>query len=385
MSKRSLVLMLLLGSIAVANTFPLESTLRPVALHTDVRLQGLASIDTLIAQGLERSLFPGAVVLVAQHGEVLTFTAQGASASHGMPEPVSMTTETVFDIASLTKLFTATAVMQLIEQGRVQLDAPIGQYLPEYMTEGREGITVRHLLSHRSGLPAWQPLYRSQPSLEAYLTVSLEQVPGVARVYSDLGYITLGALVEKVSALPLDAYITQFITLPLGMAHTRFNPPADWQERIAATEVQPWTGRQLVWGTVHDENAWALGGVAGHAGLFSTAYDLAIFLQMFLNGGSYDGVRVLEPATIDMMLEPQGLLGWAAGMPFMGGFAAKPTAVGHTGFTGTSVVMDRESGCILVMLTNRVHPSRDGQSIQGWREEAANLVLSVLQDQVAGR
>jgi CubicO group peptidase (beta-lactamase class C family) len=258
-------------------------------------------------------------------------------------------------------------VLQQTEAGRVELDAPVARYLPEFAAGGKTTVTVRHLLTHTSGLPAFLPLYRTHPTPETRLAAALAtpvspgSAPGGQYVYSDLGLIALGALVERVTGPGLAEAVRAGVTGPLALRDTGYRPGPELRNRIAATEHQPWAGRGLVWGEVHDENAWGLGGVAGHAGLFSTADDLAILCQTLLNGGEYQGRRILEEATVRRALvadtEHRGLgfeLGQHSSMDAM----ASPVTFGHTGFTGTSVVIDPLSHSFLILLSNRVHPDR---------------------------
>lgn len=332
-----------------------------------VALAGAERLEAVIANGLAQGLYPGAVVLVLREGEVVFHGAYGDAlryAPQELPEharlPVQL--DTIFDLASLTKLFTAWAVVDLANEGLLTLEAPVTQYLPEF---AHPTVTLAQLLTHRSGLPAWLPLSSldtPQARREAVLAAPLMAAPGSERRYSDLGYMVLGWVVEAVSGTPLDAYLKARLFVPLGMTQTRFTPPAAWRVRIAATEVQPATGREPVWGEVHDENAWALGGVAGHAGLFSTAGDLARFAD-YMMAAALEG----NEATL--------WAGWEQGAAWMGGLGA--TAYGHTGFTGTSLLVDPNRDLALIALTNRIHPSRDG-NLQPWRRALADALAALI-------
>lgn len=336
-------------------------------------------------------LFSGAVALMAHDGMVVSRTATGAALRYadgtGTELPagaqVPMRTDTIFDLASVTKLFTAIAVLQLVEAGRVDVSAPVAAYLPEFGVNGKESITIEQLLTHTSGLVAWLPLWRDQPDVAARIRAVLEVAPvnppGTAYLYSDLNLITLGVLVERLTGATLDTVVRQRITEPLRMADTGFNPPASKLDRIAATEYMTTPPRGMVRGAVHDENAWSFGGVAGHAGIFSTAGDLAVLAQAILNGGSYAGRRILRPETVRAMLSDynQEFPGHAHGLGFeldqrwyMGGLSGPGTA-GHTGFTGTDLVIDPLSRSFAILLTNRVHPSRSWGSINLAREAVA--------------
>ncbi len=323
-----------------------------------------------------RPLFPGAVGLLAHDGEIVATHATGDAVRYAdgagteLPpeERVPMREDTVFDIASVTKLFTSVATLQLVERGRIGLDTPVARYLPGFGIHAKHDVTVRHLLTHTSGLPPTLPLWQDHPDEESRIRAVLEveprSAPGSDHSYSDLNLITLGVLIERVTGDPLDRVIAERITGPLGMSDTGFTPPPGERDRIAATEFQTRPARGMVHGEVHDENAWALNGVAGHAGLFSTARDLAVFGQTLLTGGTYDGTRILRPETVRAMLTDRTTGDGSRGLGFeldairyMGGLTS-PSTAGHTGYTGTSLVLDPLSGSVAVLLTNRVHPSR---------------------------
>lgn len=253
--------------------------------------------------------YAGAVVLAAKDGVVVQHAAVGAAVKYaavGPPpglagvelpadEQIPMRPDTIFDLASVSKLFTTIVVMQQVERGRVDLDAPVARYVPEFAAGGKATVTVRMLLTHTSGLPAFVPLWSRYPTPAERFAAALATPlapgaePGTRYVYSDLGLIALGVLVERVTGRPLAALVADGVTAPLGMTDTGYNPGPQRRSRIAATEYQPYAGRGMVWGEVHDENAWSLGGVAGHAGVFSTAADLAVLCQSLLNGGEYRG------------------------------------------------------------------------------------------------
>jgi CubicO group peptidase (beta-lactamase class C family) len=342
-------------------------------------------------------LYAGGVVLASRHGVVPVHDAAGMAyrytdvdAELPADQQVPMRRDTIFDLASVTKTFTTIAVLQQIEAGRIALDEPVATYLPAFAAHGKDDVTVRHLLTHTGGLPAWIPLYSAYPTVEerlaAVLDVEPEAEPGEQYVYSDLSLITLGLVVEKVTGRSLDRVIADGITRPLGMRDTMFNPPARLADRIAATEAQPWAGRPMIRGEVHDENAWSLGGVAGHAGLFSTAHDLAILARTLLNGGRYGHARILSEDMVRRMLvnENAAFPGDSHGLGFeldqrwyMDGLST-PVTFGHTGFTGTSVVIDPLSDSFVILLTNRVHPSRDwGSNNPARRAVARDLARAI--------
>jgi CubicO group peptidase (beta-lactamase class C family) len=344
-------------------------------------VQALAEVDALLRRGVEERAFPGGVALVAHRGELWHLSSVGDAVVFG-DERIPTTADTLFDLASLTKLVTAVAVLQLVEQGWVDLDAPVARYVHEFARPDRKRVSVRQLLTHRSGLPAWAPLYREATTpealIEAVWNVPLAAVPGATRRYSDLGYLVLGVLIERVSGMPLERYVEASIAAPLGLATLRYNPPAEWRRSVAATEVQPWTGRTLVWGSVHDENAWALGGAAGHAGLFGSAMDVAHLMHVLLDSVHGRGNALLRPETARLLFDQRDPLGFARD-------ASSPWSFGHTGFTGTSVLVDPEFDTVIVLLTNRVHPSRDGPSLTPYRRELAELVGRALSERVAVR
>jgi CubicO group peptidase (beta-lactamase class C family) len=318
----------------------------------------------------------GLIVSHAAAGHAVRYAGWDAERSQPVELPpeqwVPMTPDTLFDVASVTKLFTTTVAVQLAERGVLGLDEPVARYLPEFAAEdpAKAAITVRHFLIHRSGLVSWLNLY-ALPDDEARLTAiyrsPLRREPGSGYEYSDLNLITLGKLLQRVTGLPLDRLVAERITGPLGMRDTMFNPPPELLSRTAATEDQPWTGRGLVRGSVHDENAWSFGGVAGHAGIFSTARDLAVFGQLLADGGRYGRTRLLAEDTVREMLtdhsadigaSPRGL-GWQLDQRFYMDALSGPVTAGHTGYTGTSVIVDPVRRAVFVLLTNRVHPTRD--------------------------
>lgn len=272
---------------------------------------------------------------------------------------VPMTVDTPFDLASLTKLFTSVAAVQQIERGTLGMDARVGAYLPEFRGAAEHGVTVRQLLTHTSGLRPELPLYDCADDTERLAMLRAEEPsgePGTFR-YSDLNMLLLQFVLERVTGRTLDALVREGITRPLGMTATGFGPCPG----AAATEDQrrPWAkaDRGMLRGVVHDENAWALGGVAGHAGLFGTAPDLAVFCRTLLAGGQYGPARILGPDFVELLLTPPGL-GFAVDQPWFMGELAGRGAAGHTGFTGTSLVLDPATDTFLVLLANTVHPRR---------------------------
>lgn len=343
----------------------------------------LKAMDNTMHRILARRVAPGAVVLVARRGVIAKWKAYGYAALYTnadydkMAHPVPMEKNTLFDLASVTKLFTATAVMQLWDEGKIKLDAPVATYLPKFGAHGKGSVTVRQLLTHTSGLrpDPLTPLFdipgNRQDRLDYVLQLPLQYPPGTHYIYSDSNFITLGALIEKVSGEREDAFIRQHITGPLHMSSTMYNPPAKLRPRIAASEYQPWNRRGLLRGQVEDGNAWALDGVAGHAGLFSDAHDLAVFGQMMLNGGTYDGRRVLSERAVKLLgtnwntkfpEDPTGL-GWSIDRGYLMGALTGPHTIGHEGYTGTMIAINKPNDIVAIMLTNRVHPTRVGASV----------------------
>ncbi|MBO8196097.1 serine hydrolase [Streptomyces oryzae] len=294
--------------------------------------------------------------------------------------------DTVFDLASLTKLFTAVAALQQVERGALDLDTPIVGYAdPRAGLVTDHGITARHLLTHTSGLRAELPFYDYNTAEHVPLlwAEKPQTGPGSTHLYSDLNLLLLENVLWQVTGQQLDALVREGITTPLGMDRTRFNPPRSWRSRIAATEDQrkPWAkvNRGLIHGRVHDENAYAMGGVAGHAGLFSTARDLAVLCRTLLAGGAYGPARILAPSSVAELLGPPGL-GFRTGAAwFMGELAAPGSrAAGHTGFTGTSLVLDPATDTFLVLLANTVHPVRRPADSRPRAAAATRLARAVL-------
>ncbi len=275
---------------------------------------------------------------------------------------VPVRTGTLFDLAGLTQLFTAVAVLQQAERGTLDLDGPVADRVPEFAAAGKAGITVRQLLAHTAGLRPGLPLHRARGRAAQLAMVWREpplSAPGRVRRHSELGALVAQELLERVTGSPLDACLRQGVTRPLGMAATSFGPVPYTQAAATEDQRRPWSplDRGMLRGTVHDENAHALGGVAGHAGLFSTAADLAVLCRALLGGGAYGTARILAPESVDALLAPPGL-GLAVDRPaFMGELAGRGAA-GLTGFTGPSLVLDRATDTFLVLLANTVHPRR---------------------------
>jgi CubicO group peptidase (beta-lactamase class C family) len=279
---------------------------------------------------------------------------------------------------------TTTAAMMLEEQGRLDIDRTVASYLPGFNASDKRGITVRMLLTHRGGLEAFAPLWKTLRGRDQYLaainTRPLIYQPGTKSVYSDWDFVLMGFIVEHITGETLDTFTARTIFAPLGMTETGFRPDTVDKRHVAPTEIQTDPSRGLVWGSVHDENAYALGGVSGHAGLFSTAHDLAIFARMLVNGGSVGSVRLLTPATIARWTAAQGVrssraLGWdTPAIHSSAGHFFSPRSYGHTGYTGTSIWTDPERGVWVVLLTNRVYPTRNNTKHIKLRREISDAV-----------
>jgi uncharacterized protein YbbC (DUF1343 family)/CubicO group peptidase (beta-lactamase class C family) len=350
----------------------------PVAF---VRLGG---VDSVIEQAIADGNIPGAVLVVGHNGGVIYRKAYGSRALEPKREP--MTLDTVFDLASLTKVVaTTTAVMQLIEQGKVRLNDPVAKYLPEFAQNGKEDITLRQLLTHYSGLAPDIDLTPAFDGKESALRLAFAetpaQAPGSGFTYSDTNFIVLGALVEKLSGETLDVYAERHIFAPLKMTHTRFLPPAAWRAKIAPTEYDE--NEHMLRGVVHDPRARRMGGVAGHAGLFSTGDDLAKFAQALLDGG--DGI--LSAAAVVKMTSPETPpaapvlrgFGWDIDSPYSSnrGDLFPVGSFGHTGWTGTSMWIDPTTQSYIILLTNAVHPRGKGTAI-ALRSKVATEVAAAL-------
>ncbi|MDQ0219883.1 class A beta-lactamase-related serine hydrolase [Peribacillus cavernae] len=365
--------------------------------------QPLREIDRLIKDAIEQKTMPGAVVYAARQGVTVKHDAYGYAARYKddqfteIDEKNPMKKDTIFDLASISKVFTTTAAMKLYEQGKFDLDDPVAHYIPEFSQNGKSTVTIRQLMTHTSGFVSWIPLYKMGKNREDRIQVvfsqPLQNEPGTHYTYSDLNMITLGALVERLSGKRLDEYIKETITKPLKMNDTMYNPPASLKERIAATEYQPTLGRDLVWGEVHDENAWSLDGVAGHAGVFSTAADLAKFAHMFLQEGKYGRTRILQPETVKLLNENQNAafegddhgLGWELQQGWYMDALTGSSTLGHTGYTGTSIVVSPANDTIAILLTNRVHPSRNTVSTNPTRRMLARQVADSIPVATPGR
>ena len=350
-----------------------------------MRSERLAVIDSIVAEGLRRRRMPGAVVLVGRRGRVVFHKAYGDRQLK--PQAVPMTVDTVFDMASITKpVATATSVMRLVEQGRVVLSKPVAEYIPEFGANGKQSVTVYQLLTHQGGLIPDNALrdYESgtQEAWRRIFALKLRAAPGERFMYTDVGFIVLAELVRRVSGQDIHQYSREHIFGPLGMEATGYLPDDTLKLRAAATEQRD--GRWLT-GEVHDPRAHLLGGVAGHAGLFSTAQDMAVYAQMLLNGGTCAGHRVLRSETVAQMTRgyqvPGGLrgLGWdvRTGYSSNRGDLLSSRAFGHGGFTGTVLWVDPGQDLFVVFLSTRLHPDGNG-SVNALAGRIATIAASAI-------
>lgn len=388
---------------AMATSSSGRSTLRPGSPERagllDAHLHRLVTdAEAFLGPSPKHPWYAGAVLLAGRGGTValhqpigmaLRYQAYDEKTDTGVEFPpdqqIPMAEDTVFDLASVSKLFTSILAVQQIERGALGLEATVASYLPGFGSAGKQDITIRQLLTHTSGFRAWIPLYNA-PTYEEKLQLIWNEAPvnapGTKYLYSDLNLISLQLVLEKITGRTLDILLRDEITAPLGMRRTRYNPPAAWKPKIAATEDarRPWSGldRGLVWGEVHDENAFSLGGIAGHAGVFSNAWDLAVLGRTLLNGGVYGRSRILEPESVELMFtdfntafpgDEHGL-GFELYQHWYMGAMATPRTAGHTGFTGTSLVLDPTTDSFLVVLGNSVHP------VRSWRSGSAPRVAA---------
>jgi CubicO group peptidase (beta-lactamase class C family) len=402
-----LVLQAALLVACAAVVHPADVKLRglPMSAPEAIGLSGthLRHIESAVKAAMDAGEVPGAVVLVARRGRIGYLKAFGSRAVEPVQE--AMTADTIFDMASLTKVMaTAPAIMHLVERGEIRLDDKVKRYLPKFTGAGKDAVTVRQLLVHYSGLRPDFDLHKFwegyPAAIEELWLESTSSDPGKDFVYSDLNFIALGEIVRVVSGKSLDIYALETIYRPLGMADTGFNPPSAALKRVAPTESRnrsleylkgeplPGVFNEVIRGVVHDPTAWRMRGVAGHAGLFSTARDTARYAQMLLNRGRYGGRRILAPLTVEAMTSPQSprpalLLrgyGWdidtayssPRGDIFSGGF-------GHTGFTGTSLWIHPPTSTFVVLLTNRLHPQGSGDATH-LRGAVANVVAASIVD-----
>jgi len=350
----------------------------------------LARVIAYLRAEADSGAFPGAVLAVGRHGRLALLQPVGV---YGVNDHRPVQPGTIYDLASLTKVVgLTTACMLLVDEDKLALDAPVQRYVPEFIGPMKDHVTIRHLLTHSAGLAADLPLYDSTPTRAAALhavdTTTLLSPPGVTYRYSDLSAIVLMQVVERLAAEPLDRFLTRRVFGPLAMPATRFLPPAAWRDRIAPTENDTVFRHRLLVGEVHDESAARLGGVSGNAGLFSNALDLSRLAALLLNGGAWDTLQLIRAETVTEFTRRQSVvpgstraLGWDT--PSDSGYSSAGTklsrhAFGHTGFTGTSIWLDPERELFIILLTNRVNPTRANSAILHVRSEVADLVVDAL-------
>lgn len=402
---RKLIGVLLSFLIICGHSFP-ANALQSLTSKGGMSAQRLAEIDNAVADAISKRQLPGAVVLVARNGRVAWRKAYGSRTVEPAHEP--MTPDTIFDVASLTKIVaTATSIMILVERGKVSLTEPVSNYIPELKGEGRERITIEHLLTHRSGYAPDFDLKERwtgyDEAIKRLIKEPLRNPPGARFVYSDIGYIALGEVVRRVSGTTLDLFARENIFLPLGMRDTGFRPSPKLLKRIAPTEKRrgqlSYLGdssedagteaEKWLRGEVHDPTSYRMVGVAGHAGLFSTADDLARYCQMILGDGQFRGVRILSPLTVAEMTRPRLVndagwtrgLGWDINTSFSvnRGDLFPLGSFGHTGFTGTSLWIDPATRMFVVFLSNRVHPDGKGD-VAALRGRVSSIAAGAVTD-----
>jgi beta-N-acetylhexosaminidase len=365
-----------------------DMTLRSVPPEdVGFRPGGLAELDRVMEEAVAARAFPGGVVAVGKDSALVHLRPYGRLAYE--PWSSAVRPDTIYDLASLTKVIvTTTVAMILVDEGRLDLSKPVSAFLPAFRGGAKDRVTIAHLLTHSSGLDWWAPLHLELKGKEAYLdriqAMELVYEPGTKSLYSDLGVFLLGEVLERVAGESLQDFARRRLLDPLGMRDTAYRPAPELLPRIAPTEQDAWRGR-LLRGEVHDENAYALNGVAPHAGLFGTAPDLARFAQMLLNGGVYDHHRIVSREVVERFTRPAGIpgssraLGWdtpSEGSSSGSRFSAH--SFGHTGFTGTSMWMDPDRRLFVILLSNRVHPTRQNDAIREVRRAVADAVVGAL-------
>jgi CubicO group peptidase (beta-lactamase class C family) len=376
------------GALARLATVDALVPASPAAVGMDPGLP--ARLDSIVRVAMAEGMSPGAAVAVGRYGRLVHLEGYGTlDYATGSP---AVDATTLFDLASLTKVVaTTTAAMILEEEGKLDVSRTLHSYLPELDAPDKADITVRMILTHRGGFEAFAPLHRQFHGRAEYLAQinarPLKSAPGTQMVYSDWDFILLQAVIERITGTTLDAFVASHVFGPLGMTSTRFTPDttdAALMRRIAVTALD--TARGLLHGAVHDPNAWAMGGVAGHAGLFGSARDLAVFAQMLLDGGSFAGTRIVSPRTLARWTAPQDpgssrALGWdtmsavsSAGRYF------SPRSFGHTGYTGTSIWIDPERALFVVILTNRVNSRGESTRHTQLRRDVADAVQTAIRD-----
>jgi CubicO group peptidase (beta-lactamase class C family) len=368
---------------SVLLSFVIISSCKPQTKNYDFN-----EVKDILVKAIEDKAFPGTVVLVSKNDEIIYEKPFGHLTYDDNAALVS--NSTIYDVASITKVIaTTTSAMICYDRQLFNLDDAVAKYLPEFANKGKENVTIKNLLLHNSGLPAFKRFYGKFNSAEEVVielySTGLEYKTGTKTVYSDLGMIVLGKLIEKVTGKKLDQFCKEEIFQPLQMNCTLFNPPDSLKYRIAPTEYDNYWRNRLVWGTVHDENSAMLDGVAGHAGLFSTANDISHLLQMILNGGIYNGKQLINPETIQLFtkrfsVQSTRALGWdtKSTTGSSAGELFDKTSFGHTGFTGTSIWVDPTKELFVIFLTNRVHPTRNNKRLYKIRPALHNAIMETI-------
>ncbi len=383
MKKFSLAILLLLLSalFAVCNS------------NTDKNLikfnkEKFEMVDSIIVNAIKENAFPGAVIIISKDGNIIYEKGFGHFTYDESSTKVN--NNTIYDIASLTKVIaTTTAAMICLDRSLFKLDDPVYKYIPEFVKNGKEQITIKNLLLHNSGLPAWKKFYNQNLDADSIIqniyAVTPEFKANTKTVYSDLGFIVLGKIIESVTSKSLNGFCNDEIFNTLEMKNTYFNPPDSVKLRIPPTEIDNYWRNKLIKGEVHDETSALLGGVAGHAGLFSTAKDLSILCQMLLDDGKINGKPFIKQETIKLFTERYSTestraLGWdtRSEIKSSAGIKFNKTSFGHTGFTGTSIWIDPERKLFVVFLTNRVYPTRDNRKISAVRPKLHDAVIDAI-------
>jgi len=389
---RALVLCLTLSACGRGKRLEVADTLTaspPSVAGVDGRLA--KTLDSIATSAIGRTVASGIAIGVGRYGRLIHLRGYGNT--DWAPGSDAVTDSSLFDVASLTKVIaTTTAAMMLEEERRLDLDKPVRLYVPELKAKPKAGITSRMLLTHSAGFEAGAPLYKKNRGRAAYLKQinrrPLVYKPGTGATYSDWDMVLLQAVIERITHTTLDTFVAQRVFGPLGMRDTRFTPnlaDASLRRRIVATENDPARGG-LLRGTVDDQNAWALGGVAGHAGLFASARDLAVFAQMLLDGGMYHGKQIVLPETVARWTARQSALssralGWDTPAPgASSGRYSSPRSFGHTGFTGTSLWLDPERSLFVVLLMNRINSRGASEGHLQVRRDVMDAVQSAILD-----
>ena len=392
MNKKLLLPILVLTTLFFSCSSVNNKVIVPVTNADDIlhNQDTLFSLNQLLHKGLQDSAYPGFVCLAAKDGN--TFYYENGGNFTYDKNSQSMDKSTIFDLASLTKVISTTsAAMLLYDRGELDLDSKVVDYYPEFGDHSKEIITVRHLLLHNSGLPAhvrlWEGTNNSSEMFQKVCNLELQYEPGSKSVYSCIGFITLGKVIEKITNQDLATFVSENIFEPLHMDSTFYNPDEKYLSSIAPTELDSTRGGVLV-GKVHDENAYYLDGISGNAGLFSTAEDLSIFCNMLVNKGSYNGVKIFTPETVELFTSkknnPEGssrCLGWdsPSGNSSSGHYYSVGS-FGHTGYTGTSIWIDPHKKMFGIFLTNRVHPTRLNRKMYKMRYKVYDLLQQSITD-----